>query len=544
MPLRRYFWSLARLAMAGAALALLASCAKDPLIVDRNRPPRTFLVAAPLDSTIAHPTATGVSYSYRVHMYWRGEDPDGYVVGFLWAFDDSSAGHYHFTTKTDSIFDLTVNDSTDITGGSTIIGSTRFHTFFIRAVDNLGKPDPNLAVFNRTTFKASTIRPHVKFVGQLPSALWAPLNAIGVDTLQDGQPFEIHWAGDDSDGVVIRYKVDVGAYSGPLTTDTMAVFNDPSNPNSIGLASGIYNLTVTAVDNALAVGKTNFQFVVNHDPETWFEPKGAPNGYYHPPFLGGNLVDPNLVVQFAEGDTVPYRSTVWFNWNGEDLGRRNLMGNPAFPPVPYYQHDEPDSLNGFSVELRGGTRNGGEAYVIGFVDIIPGAPPRRFLSNEPTYLRQAGFNNFVLDSLDAGFNMFMLVASRDASNRGDGTKAAFRFNCNYRPFIDSLWVEDAFQGEPGKLFHWITHDLEDGSAVRARIKLDGTKTITVNTNEGPGFPAEHFVPDSTFANLAPSNPHSCEVWSIDRAEFVSDSSRVIYFDLVPPGPSPRQTRRP
>ncbi len=528
MPLRRYFWSLARLAMAGAALALLASCAKDPLIVDRNRPPHTFLVAAPLDSTIAHPTATGVSYSYRVHMYWRGEDPDGFVVGFLWAFDDSSAGHYHFTTKTDSIFDLTVNDSTDITGGSTIIGSTRFHTFFIRAVDNLGKPDPNLAVFNRTTFKASTIQPHVKFVGALPSGK-------GVDTLSDGQRFEIHWAGDDSDGVVIRYKVNVASYSGPLTSDTMAVFNDANDPNSIGLASGVYNLTVTAVDNALAVGKTNFLFVVNHDPETWLEPKGTPNGYYHPPYLGGNLVDPSLVVQFAEGDTVPYRSTVWFNWNGEDLGR------PGVQPTPL---PESNCLNGFSVELR----NGGEAYVIGFVDTIPGAgpgaPPRRFLSNEPTYLHQVGYNSFVLDSLDAGFNMFLLVASRDCSNRGDGTKAAFRFNCNYRPFIDSLWVEDGFQGEPGKLFHWITHDLEDGSAVKARMKLDGSKTITINTNEGPGFPAEFFVPDSTFANLAPSNPHSCEVWAIDRAEFVSDISRVIYFDLVPPGPSPRQTRRP
>src|SRR5262245_36433856 len=128
MPLRRYSWSLARIAMAGIMIALLASCAKDPLIVDRNRPPRTFLVAAPIDSTISHPAATVVSYSYRVHLYWRGEDPDGYVVGFLWAFDDSSAGHFHYTTKTDSIFDLTVNDTTDITGGATVIGFSRFHT--------------------------------------------------------------------------------------------------------------------------------------------------------------------------------------------------------------------------------------------------------------------------------------------------------------------------------------------------------------------------------------------------------------------------------
>ena len=518
MPLRRYFWSLARLAMAGTVVALLASCAKDPLLVDRNRPPHTFLVAAPLDSTITHPAATGVSYSYRVHLYWRGEDPDGYVVGFLWAFDDSSAGHYHFTTKTDSIFDLTVNDTTDITGGATIIGTSRFHTFYIRAVDNLGKPDPNLAVFNRTTFKAATITPRVRFVGGLPSG-------IGVDTLADQQPFQVCWTGNDSDGVVIQYKIDVGSFSGPLTKDTCATFNNPSDPKSIGLGSGVYTLTLTAVDNALAVGKTNFLFVVNHDPETWFEPKGAPIGYYFPPFLGGNVVDPSTVLQFSEGDTIPYRSTVWFNWNGEDI--------------------DSDCLNGFSLELRNGTRNGAESYVIGFIDTIPGVPPRRFLSNEPNYLRQAGFQNLVLDSLDAGLNMFMLVASRDCSGRGDGTKAAFRFNCNYRPFVDSLSVEDGFQGEPGKIFTWFTHDLEDGVATRARIQLDRVSTRTIPTSETVGgSPAQFFVADSTFARLSPFNPHSFEVWAIDRAEFQSDSSRFITFDLVPPGPSPRQTRRP
>src|SRR3989449_3665963 len=184
MYLRRYSWSLARIALAGITVFLFGTCAKNPLIVDRNRPPRTFLVAAPIDSTITHPTATGISYSYRVHLYWRGEDPDGYVTGYLWAFDDSSAGHYHFTTKTDSIFDLTVNDYTDITGGATIIGFTRFHTCYMRAVDNRGKPDPNLSVYNRTTFKASTITQHVQFIGALPSGKAA--SGDGLDTLSDG----------------------------------------------------------------------------------------------------------------------------------------------------------------------------------------------------------------------------------------------------------------------------------------------------------------------------------------------------------------------
>jgi hypothetical protein len=517
--------------MAGAAFALLASCAKDPLLVDRNRPPRTFLVAAPIDSTIAHPTATGVSYSYRVHLYWRGEDPDGYVVGFLWAFDDSSAGHFRFTTKTDSIFDLTVNDSSDITNGTVLLGSTRYHTFYIRAVDNLGKADPNVAIFNRTTFKAETIRPGVRFVGTLPSG-------VGLDTLSDGQPFQVCWTGNDSDGVVIRYKFDVGTFSSPLTTSTCAYFNDPTHPDQVALGGGLYNLTVTAVDNAFAIGKTNLFFVVNHDPETWFLPKGAPNGFYHPPFLNGELVDESVVVPFGKGDTVPYRSTVWFNWDGEDLGRPGTPNNPL---------PESNCINAFSLELRGGTRNNAEPYTIGFIDSIPvpGGPARPFKSSEPNYLRLAGgaYANFVLDSIDAGFRMFMLAAARDCSNKGDGTKAAFEFNSNFRPFMDSLLVEEGVGPfptfEPGRVITWFAHDVEDGGAWKARIKLDGTRFIVTP----PGGLNSFFVADSTFANLAPNNPHSVEVWAIDRADFVSDSSLVVYFCLADGTPCPLPTRQ-
>src|SRR6185312_6333791 len=98
--------SLALVVFLSVLGSFLLSCAKDPLRVDRNRPPQTFLVAAPVDTTVG-----SLNYSYRVHLYWRGEDADGYVVGFLWSWDDSSIGAFHFTTKTDSIFEVTVNDS-------------------------------------------------------------------------------------------------------------------------------------------------------------------------------------------------------------------------------------------------------------------------------------------------------------------------------------------------------------------------------------------------------------------------------------------------
>ena len=107
--------SLALVVFLSVLGSFLLSCAKDPLRVDRNRPPQTFLVAAPIDTTVAD-----LNYSYRLHLYWRGEDADGYVVGFLWSWDDSSVGAFQFTTKTDSIFEVTVNDSSQLYGGTGI----------------------------------------------------------------------------------------------------------------------------------------------------------------------------------------------------------------------------------------------------------------------------------------------------------------------------------------------------------------------------------------------------------------------------------------
>src|SRR2546430_11216549 len=52
---------------------------------------------------------------------------------------------------------------------------------------------------------------------------------------------------------------------------------------------------------------------LNHEPDNLFLTKGNPQGYYSPPFLHGDAVDPSLVFTFAEGDKVPYRSTVSFN---------------------------------------------------------------------------------------------------------------------------------------------------------------------------------------------------------------------------------------
>lgn len=480
-------------------LGFMVSCAKNPLQVDRNRPPETFLVSAPAESASA---------SYRIHLYWRGEDPDGYVAGFLWSWDDSSISAFRFTTKTDSIFELTVNDSASLVSGTsqTQPGTTRPHTFFLRAVDNLGKQDPSLAQFSRRVYNASTQKPTIRFVGAIPSG-------AGNDTLRDGEPFKVCWTGSDADGWVKYYRYDIGPFSSPLSADTCAYFNDPSNDKSVPLTSGLYSLTVTAVDNAFAIsdpGGGKIFLVVNRDPETWIEPRGSyPEGHFIQHYFRGQPV--HIESTFAEGDTVPFRSTVWWKWGGTD------------------SDGGPDScISGWSAVLSQGTRDDGEPYVIGFLDQL--SATQRFTTNDPSVLGPLGFTQQILDSLDAGVHMRMRITARDCSGRSDGTPATFEFNCNRPPVLTALAFENVSPGGvPSKRIYWTSEDIEDGFTKGAQITLDGIQRIELLSYE-----QEIIIPESRFTPLSPSNPHSVSVRVKDRAGVFSEATLGVEFDVTYP----------
>jgi hypothetical protein len=517
MPLPVPWRSVAYVLLLASGAAVTVSCAKDPLVLDRNRPPETYLVAAPVDTTVA-----ALPYSYRLHLYWRGEDSDGFVVGYLWAFDDTSITNFHYTTKTDSIFVLTVNDSAAIasgggTGSTSIAGTSRAHTFYVRAVDNLGKQDPSLAMFNSRTYVASTQRPSVQFTGSLPSG------TVEIDTLCDGAPFQVTWTGQDPDGIpgaALRYRINVGTYQSRISTDSFAYFNDANQPGAVPLASGLYTLTVTAIDIANAIGEAKFQFVVNRDPETWFLPKGAPVGHYIQHFYRGQQ-GVNIEGTFAEGDTVPYRSTVWWEWDGEDS----------------HGGCEDDVLTGWSFNLSPGTRNQNEPYNIGFLDTLSVGPPLvRFNNNDPARLGPLEFTTLILDSLDAGYNFVARVRSRDGAGRPDGTPATFRFHCNFPPQLTGLTVRDTFTVvEPGgvaeaaKYIAWTTEDYEDGITKYATITLDGTLKRQTGAYEQGILVAER-----TFRSLSGLNPHSIDVNVRDRADIKSDTTLSISTTVTYP----------
>jgi hypothetical protein len=523
MPLPGTWRSLAYAVLLLISMVLVLSCSKEPVAVDRNRPPDTFLVSAPVDTSVA-----AISYSYRIHLYWRGEDPDGYVVGYYWAFDDTSVSNFRFTTKTDSIFMLTVNDSSALTSGggnTSVAGTSATHTFYIRAVDNLGKQDPSFAIWNRRSYKASTIRPTVEFTGNIPN-----LNDDAeIDTLCDATPFQVTWTGEDPDGIpgeVLRYKVDIATYSGPITTDTVAYFNDPSKPGAILLNSGLYTLSITGIDIANAIGTAKVQLVVNHDPETWILPQGAPIGHYIQHYQNGNVV--NIESTFTEGATVPYRSTVWWTWDGSDKHEGGCEADPAHPN---------GCLTGWSFTLSPGSHNNNEPYTIGFLDTLSAGPPLvQFNQNDPKQLEPLGFNTLILDSLDAGTNFVARIASRDCSGRADGTPATFTFSCNFAPHVDSLFVDSVFvspdQGlppEPCKLIRWVGLDDEDGLTKYAIITLDGTLKISTTHTE-----QSIIVPYRTFRALSPEDPHTIEVYVKDRATIQSPNTLSVQTTLGSP----------
>ncbi|MFZ1731885.1 MAG: hypothetical protein WBQ23_13280 [Bacteroidota bacterium] len=96
-------------------VALLAACSETPNNPRENAPPETYLSLTP-DGDLRTTTS-------RQHIHWWGDDPDGFIAGYLISFDNVN---WKFTTKNDSVFALTLS------------GSDTTYSFYVRAVDDQG----------------------------------------------------------------------------------------------------------------------------------------------------------------------------------------------------------------------------------------------------------------------------------------------------------------------------------------------------------------------------------------------------------------------
>jgi len=209
--------AVALLAIPLVSIVVLTGCRKgSEMEVETNLAPNTRLTSAPGPFSQAN---------YRVHLYWEGSDPDGYIVAYYFAWDDTMPGPgavnsaWQWTTRTDSLFKAVIDT----------VGETRRHTFYVRSVDNEGMLDPSPA---RVRFDAWTQTPVVDSLYRLggPEDPASPdYNPGYKDTVLMGTPCEFVWIGWDPDGlgapVRFSYRLDSNPF--PAFSDaTYAMLTD------------------------------------------------------------------------------------------------------------------------------------------------------------------------------------------------------------------------------------------------------------------------------------------------------------------------------
>lgn len=179
----------AALTLAGLALALGLSTGCDRAtrsLLSANTPPTITLTSGPVDTA-------SVPNSWIVDISWTATDPDGVIDHFEYALDPPTL-HQASSLNADTAWTSTRETRTTARFRAAQPNSVRpvvagldFHTFALRAVDDLGAVSPVVI----RAFFAANVAPDVQITQPLPSAL---LRA------QVPVPFRIEWEGDDPDG--------------------------------------------------------------------------------------------------------------------------------------------------------------------------------------------------------------------------------------------------------------------------------------------------------------------------------------------------------
>ena len=344
-------------------LALAIGCREDvPPLFRSNQRPETFLHVVPEDS------ARGF---YRYHVYWRGEDPDGRVVRFLFAItdtltdddsedwdptlaDDRDRGVY--TSKTDSVFLF-----------DAFRGRQALHMV---AIDDFGDLDrtPERAFF----FTFNNGLPTVDLLDVQPfrddaSAL-APCAAEQC-TVATFTNFKVRFRGTTRNGGITGYQWQAAFPGEPAEamqpfgsdslflaagTDTTAVdadgdtlwalqgdivtvyyYNRYGDTDVIRPGSFIFSATVRD-DARLISDQLRQRIVVNYDGDTRLArvpacdcPNPPPNCSSADSVRAGwitgfdqtEFADPSQWILFCDGDTIPQRSRVHLYARGTDDAR-------------------------------------------------------------------------------------------------------------------------------------------------------------------------------------------------------------------------------
>ncbi len=363
--------------------SLLIGCrAFEPEAIIVNRPPETYIVGSPAETSGAY---------FHFHVYWYGADEDGFVERYVWALTDTSVqdpetdedeedqrfdpadnistleiGNY--TTRTDTVFDFRIGQGANLSYDMTL---------HMVAVDDRGAFDRTPA---RLHFFSNALgNPQVQFYRD---AVAGGNEFADFDTVAFGEPLFLKWSGTtpniraydpellarrdtvppNDDGLLgFKWRLpefddcndaqddcwnprafdeatgDSFSFFGPVTELTF--LNDGTGSGVFGrvLDAGPIELLVNTIDVAgVEVPRTDqvLNIVVNYDPDTRIlrgetDPVPAhndPRVYpFYTVFHGPEAGD----YTFAEGDTVPDRAYVTFKAIGWDDPADNIVDYEA-----------------------------------------------------------------------------------------------------------------------------------------------------------------------------------------------------------------------
>jgi len=316
MSFRRFAahsFAVALLLIPLAAMLFLTGCRKqERIFLDSNLVPDTRLTSAPGPYSQAN---------YRVHIYWDGTDPDGFVVAYHYAWDDTvppygaESSPWQFTTKADSLFKALIDTA----------GETRRHTFYVRAVDNEGKLDPTPA---RVRFDAWTVVPSIDYLyrvgGPMDPNAGTP-DPTAKDTVLMGTHVRFLWDGWDPDG--LGAPVD---FSYRLDSNPFSAYGESTGVTLPPISAGTHFFYVKAQDETGAENfPENYKFVMNYEPDSEITFPTEPTG----------------TLTVADGDTI------WFRWVVRD--REELEGMEGGIDQIWITLDG-DFLKGFTVDPETG----------------------------------------------------------------------------------------------------------------------------------------------------------------------------------------------
>lgn len=168
-------------AVCALLLLALAACSEDGSTKPRrNQRPEVRITAGAADSSAA---------SYRVTFEWRGTDADGVVTRYQYAIDDTAAAAWHDTTSTSAQKRFRA-DQPNAGDPDTF---TRWHSFYVRAVDDQGA----LSAADSRVFNATNIAPSSRITSpSISLTTWVHACAS----------LEVRWVGEDLDGSRIDHQ--------------------------------------------------------------------------------------------------------------------------------------------------------------------------------------------------------------------------------------------------------------------------------------------------------------------------------------------------